>query len=229
MLAFSAVGIVLTYVAASASLPLMDGVFARLDAAMGFRWEDANVWFQQHITLQKVLWVAYLSSSVQLVTLFFIHCAREPRDGNGELLWMYMVSLLMVTAVSAILPASAKPGLIGQHHIDVFLAARNGGVTLLDETSLSGIVQFPSFHTAAAVILTYSARAMKWLLAILAPVNVLVILATLPCGGHYLVDTIAGLGVAAVSILVVRRLRRSIAAQESSNAAARRPGGWGKA
>jgi membrane-associated phospholipid phosphatase len=228
MLAFSAVGIVLTYVAASASLPLMDDVFARLDAAMGFRWEDANAWFHQHPTLQRTLWVAYVSTGVQLIALFFIHCAREPREGSGELIWMYMVSLLIVTAISAILPVSAKPGMIGQHHIDMFLAARNNSVTVLNETNLSGIVQFPSFHAAAAVILIYSARAVKWLLAVLAPLNVLVIVATVPCGGHYLVDTIAGLAVAAISILLVRRLRRAIVAQESSNAAARADG-WGQA
>jgi len=91
----------------------------------------------------------------------------------------------------------------------------------LNEANLSGIVQFPSFHAAAAVILTYSARGVKWLLAVLAPVNALVILATLPCGGHYLVDTIAGLAVAVISILIVRKTRREIVMQESSNAAAR--------
>lgn len=207
----------------------MDDIFARLDAAMGFRWEDANAWFHQHPTLRTMLWVAYLSTGVQLIALFFIHCAREPLEGNGELIWLYMVSLLIVTAISAILPASAKPGMIGQHHIEVFLAARNGSVTVLNEANLSGIVAFPSFHAAVAVILIYSVRSMKWLFAIIAPLNVLAILATLPCGGHYLVDTIAGLAVGAISILVVRKMRRSIVAQESSNAAARRADGRAKA
>jgi membrane-associated phospholipid phosphatase len=39
------------------------------------------------------------------------------------------------------------------------------------------------------------------------------IVATVPCGGHYLVDTLAGLVVAAVSILVVRRVQRATGAQ----------------
>jgi hypothetical protein len=41
---------------------------------------------------------------------------------------------------------------------------------------------------------------------VLTPLNVLVIPATVPRGSHYLVDTIAGLAVAAVSILLVRKL-----------------------
>jgi membrane-associated phospholipid phosphatase len=218
LLAFSAIGIVLTYVAASANFPLMDDVFAHLDAIMGFRWDDANTWFLQHPALQTILWVAYLSTGAQLISLFLIHSTREPREGSGELIWIYMVSLLIATAISVFLPAAAKPGMIGQHHIDVFVAARNGGVTVLDEANIAGVVAFPSFHAAIGVILIYSARTMKWLLAVLAPLNILLIVATLPCGGHYLVDTIAGLAVAVVSILVVRKMRRAIVMQESHNA-----------
>jgi membrane-associated phospholipid phosphatase len=229
LLAFSAFGIVLTYVAASASLPLMDEVFARLDADMGFRWNDANVWFHEHSALLTILWIAYLSTGAQLITLFFIHSTREPREGSGELIWTYMVSLLIVILISVFLPAAAKSGMIGQHHIDVFLAARSHSVTVLNEATLAGIIAFPSFHAVIAAILTYSARTMKWLLAIFAPLNVLLIVATLPCGGHYLVDTIAGLAVAAVSILVVRKVRRSIAGQQLTNTVARRADGWGQA
>jgi membrane-associated phospholipid phosphatase len=68
------------------------------------------------------------------------------------------------------------------------------------------------------VIFMYSVRTAKWLLAALAPLNVLLILGTVPCGGHYLVDTIAGLIVAAVSILVVRKMRRASVVQGSQRA-----------
>ncbi|MEP6609793.1 MAG: hypothetical protein ABJA83_14105, partial [Burkholderiaceae bacterium] len=53
------------------------------DAGMGFRWEDANAWFHHHPALLTLLWVAYLSTAAQLITLFFIHCPREPLEGNG--------------------------------------------------------------------------------------------------------------------------------------------------
>src|SRR5438876_6503711 len=228
-LAFAAIGMVLTYVAASANLPLMDDVFARLDAAMGFRWADTYAWVEQHPVLQTALRTAYWSGGAQLVGLFLIHCMRAPGIGGGELVWNFMVSLLIVIAISVILPAAAMPGMIGQHHIDVFLAVRNGSITVLDSPTIAGLVTFPSWHTAMGVIFIYSARSMKWLLPVLVPLNVLLIAATPPCGGHYLVDTIAGLAVAAVSILLVRRLRRSIPAQESSDAAARRADGLGQA
>ena len=228
-IAFAAIGLVLTYVAASANLPLMDDVFGRLDAAMGFRWAENYAWVERHPVLQTALRAAYWSGGAQLVGLYLIHCMRAPGEGSGELVWNFLVSLLIVIAISVILPAAAMPGLIGQHHIDVFLAVRNGGIAVLDSPTIAGLVTFPSWHTAMGVIFIYSARSMKWLLPVLVPLNVLLIAATPPCGGHYLVDTIAGLAVAAVSILLVRRLRRSIAAQESSNAAGRRADGWGQA
>jgi membrane-associated phospholipid phosphatase len=229
LLAFSFTAIALTYVAASANFPLMDDVFARLDATMGFRWADIYTWVQRHPVLQTSLWTAYWSGGVQLLGLFLIHCMRAPGIGSGELMWNYIVSLWITIAISVILPAAAMPGMIGQHHIDVFLAVRNSGITVFGASTIAGLVAFPSWHAAMGVIFIYSARSMKWLLAILVPLNVLLIVSTPPCGGHYLVDTIAGLAVAAISILLVRRLRRSIVAQESSNAAGRRADGWGQA
>ena len=226
---FAAVGLVLTYVAASANLPLMDHIFAHLDATMGFRWDEVNAWIQQHAVLRTALWMAYVGGGLQLPGLFLAHCMREPGDGSGQLMWNFMVSLLIVTAVSVFLPAAAMPGMMGQHHIDVFLAVRKGNITVLDTSMIAGLITFPSWHAAMGVIFMYSARTMKWLLAVLVPLNVLLILATVPSGGHYLVDTIAGLAVAVISILVVRKIRRAIVMQESHNAAARHAGGWEQA
>src|SRR3989442_1485424 len=74
--AVAATGLLLTYVAASTNLPLMDDVFARLDAMMGFRWADTYAWVQRHPMFQASLRAAYWSGGVQLLGLFLIHCMR---------------------------------------------------------------------------------------------------------------------------------------------------------
>jgi membrane-associated phospholipid phosphatase len=214
-------GITLSYIAASANFPLMDDVFSRLDAAMGLRWDEVSVWTQQHPLFRAALWTAYRFAGLQLLVLFLVYCMRAPGEGSSELMWNFIVSLLIVIAVSVFLPAAAMPGMIGQLHIDVFLAVRNGGISVLDDSTITGLVAFPSWHTAMGVIFIYCARTMKWLLAVLAPFNVLMILATVPCGGHYLVDTLAGLVVAAISILVVRKIRRSIIGRAPNSVAVR--------
>ncbi len=212
--AFAAGGIALTYWAAWANFPLMDSLFAHLDVAIGFHPDDVNAWIQQHSIVRTALWIAYASGGMQLPGLLLIHCMKAPGEDSGELVWNFMASLLIVTAISVFLPAAGMPGMIGQHHIDAFLAMRNGAITVLDDSTIAGLVTFPSWHAAMGVIFIYSARTMRWLLTIMVPLNVLLIVATPPCGGHYLVDTIAGMAAASASILLVRKIRRAIGVQD---------------
>src|SRR5207245_10735716 len=118
---------------------------------------ETYAYVQQHPVLQTSLRAAYWSGGVQLLALFLIHCMRAPGIGSGELLWNFMVSLLITIAISVILPAAAMPGLIGQHDIDVFMAVRSGGITVLDAPTIDGPVTCPSWHAAMRVIFTYSA------------------------------------------------------------------------
>ena len=101
-----------------------------------------------------------------------------------------------------LLPAIGYPGTIGQHHIDVLLAARNGVV--LD---VAGIITFPSFHAVMGVLFAYSARTIKPLFIVFVPLNILLLLATPPFGGHYLTDVIGGAGVAIFTIYLLRSVK----------------------
>ena len=199
---FSTFTIGLQYVVFATNFPLADDAFLRADAALGFDWDKYSTWLAQHPTLDGVFDCAYSSAGVQLFTLFFVHCMRSDDDGNGEFIWCFMITLLIVLAVALPFPALGYPGKIGQQHIDALVAARDGTVIGLD-----GIVTFPSFHAAVGVLFVYSVRAIKPLLVIAIPLNALLILATPPHGGHYLVDVIAGLVVAGVAIALVRRFR----------------------
>jgi membrane-associated phospholipid phosphatase len=67
-----------------------------------------------------------------------------------------------------------------------------------------GIVTFPSFHATLAIILTYAVRHYRWALAVIAPLNCLMILAIPTVGGHYLVDLFGGAAVAGLAILLVQ-------------------------
>lgn len=71
-----------------------------------------------------------------------------------------------------------------------------------------GLVTFPSFHTALAVIFAYSMRGIRYIALPVYALNAMLILATLPQGGHYLVDVVAGLAVAAMSIKSVSWIAR---------------------
>ena len=77
--------------------------------------------------------------------------------------------------------------------------------------SPQGIISFPSFHTSVGILFVYTARRHLWALAVLIPLNLLLIAAALPIGGHYLVDLPAGAAVAA-SIVATRVIQHRLPA-----------------
>ena len=88
---------------------------------------------------------------------------------------------------------------------------RAGAWTTLDFEKVEGIITFPSFHAALGVLFPYALRQIKWAFWPAMLVNGTMILSTPVVGGHYLVDVIAGVVVAAASILLLRSIRRRTA------------------
>lgn len=202
LMIFSGLATGLQFVVFATNFPLADAAFLRADAALGFDWYSYHAWLEHHPAIDVVLHYAYASPLVQLLAVFFVHCMRRSDDGGGDFIWCFMTTLLIVYAVALLFPALGYPGGIGQEHIDVLVAARHGTVN-----AVAGIVTFPSFHAALGVLFVYAMRAVKPMLVISVPLNALLILATPPIGGHYLVDVVAGVAVAGLAIALVRRFR----------------------
>ncbi len=118
----------------------------------------------------------------------------QPGRTNSEFIWTFLLSAILCFALFAAFPAIGYVGMIGPEHIDDLVQSRNGLWTTLDFTKVNGIVTFPSFHAIFAVIFTYVVRQVRWALAIIAPLNAVMLLSTPIVGGHYLVDVVAGIG-----------------------------------
>ena len=95
--------------------------------------------------------------------------------------------------------------------IGTMKGARDGTLTTLGGDSLTGIITFPSFHAAGAVILAWGWRGMRGLAWPGLILNLLMILSALIGGGHYLVDLVAGAAVAAASIRLAGAIQRRLA------------------
>jgi membrane-associated phospholipid phosphatase len=61
-------------------------------------------------------------------------------------------------------------------------------------------VVFPSFHATLAVLCAYAARPLRILKFPLLALNLLIVLSSPAMGGHYFVDIIAGIILAALTI-----------------------------
>ena len=68
---------------------------------------------------------------------------------------------------------------------------------------INGIVVFPSFHAACAIIYAYAFRGTAFVGWIMLLLNML-LLATPLWGGHYIIDIAAGIFLAVVAIAIVR-------------------------
>jgi membrane-associated phospholipid phosphatase len=81
---------------------------------------------------------------------------------------------------------------------------RGGSLRVLDIMKLGGIITFPSFHAAAAVLFLWALWSVWWMRPLALIANVGMLLATPMGGGHYFVDVFAGMGVAVLAIAAAR-------------------------
>jgi hypothetical protein len=93
--------------------------------------------------------------------------------------------------------------------LDAFNGLRDGSLTKIDVSQVQGVVSFPSFHTMLGVIATYALRDTRALFIPAAIVNAAMIVATLPVGGHHLMDTLAGAAISIAAFHVLRHGRRA--------------------
>jgi hypothetical protein len=88
---------------------------------------------------------------------------------------------------------------------------------------LAGIVTFPSFHAASAVIFLWALWSVCWMRPIAAITMGAMLIVTPFVGGHYFTDIIAGIAVAVISIAAARWIGRWILARAPEQKAAAAP------
>jgi hypothetical protein len=203
--AFSIVGAIFTYVAATLNFPLRDSEFNAIDAALGFDWLSSFNFVSAHRIVRVILSIAYFTMLPQIVLSIVYLAHTEQSDRNRDLLWISMFALILTTVVSGIVPA-VGPHISGHLPIwsQMLLTIRARGMTQFSLGALQGVIAFPSFHTVMAIVLVYAHRPPSrsfWPVAVL---NGLMVLAVPPIGHHYLIDAITGAAVAVLCIAIGR-------------------------
>jgi membrane-associated phospholipid phosphatase len=112
---------------------------------------------------------------------------------------------VMAPDVLSLLPAGA-----GRYYLPIFYAYRSGALNTVDIHHFDGVVTFPSFHAAMALMTAYAFRDVRWLFGPICIWSGLTLLATMPIGGHYAVDVVAGAGVWSIFALLHRVTRNGI-------------------
>ncbi|MER8826454.1 phosphatase PAP2 family protein [Mesorhizobium sp. M0938] len=209
------------YLAAATSQPLMDQPLAVIDGQIGFRWRAFLELTNSYPLVAKALVFAYHSVGPQLPLLFLFLAFTGQRLRLTEFMAMLAISSVITAVVMAYVPAAGayayfQPSAAdysnftaraGMWHFNELMRIRSGEPFSLLVTHAEGLVTFPSYHTALGMMVVYALRDTRAAMWPVAALNAVMIVSTLPEGGHHLIDVIAGAGIGLVTILAVRSLQ----------------------
>lgn len=224
VLLFSAIGSILSYMLAREGGALWDARLESWDRALGFDWLSYVHWVDRSPALTGLLHLSYGSLIPQIIVLIL---ALGFTLRVAELRTVMLAAMLSGTVcifVSAFFPAISYPAYLGigssdfhnvnpwggHVHMADLKALRDGTFTELRLSSMQGIITFPSFHAGLSLVSLWGfwASRMAWLRWPGMTLAALTIAATPVDGGHYLVDVLAGLAIAAVSVAAAVRAVR---------------------
>ncbi|RYE02606.1 MAG: hypothetical protein EOP61_08020 [Sphingomonadales bacterium] len=212
-LLFLAVAILMPFCAvilATVNLPIADPALAEIDRAFfGFDRHRfvASVAASSPGFIRAMTWV-YNSLTVQPFLLLALLFLTRRASRAWTLLTAWSCALALCVAVSALVPAYGTPP-YALEFIAVLDGARDGSLRILAAPSLTGIVTFPSFHAAGAAMLAWGFHCLPGG-RLMAVFNAVMVVSALFVGGHYLIDLLAGLAVAAGAIWAAKRIQAII-------------------
>lgn len=205
----------LCMVAPMFNFPMIDPSLAAADKWLGITSADVIRSVIAVPSAPKLLYAMYFPSVILLFLTALLLSVFGRGERLAELCSAYGFCLAVATVCSVLLPASGAfeylglepvfgaklpPG-SGVYHLEVLHALRSTTHLAINPFGIHGLVTFPSFHTSMALMTAAAWRDDRLLRWPMFAWNGLVILSTVPVGGHYIVDLIAG----ALTWLVVFR------------------------
>jgi membrane-associated phospholipid phosphatase len=204
-------------------LPRWDGALATADHALGLNWLDMYQWLTRHPAIEAGAHAVYLSLGPEmLILLFALELLGHHNQARAFLLW-FMVAAIATLGIGILFPAA---GAFVYYHLPVasttgyvaqWADLRNGTLRTINPLDNHGLVVFPSFHATLAVLSAVAAMPLRILKIPLLALNLLVILSTPAMGGHYFVDIVAGIILAALTVSLpgyilswIRRLTKNM-------------------
>ena len=167
----------LTYVAAAANFPLQDGNLLALDRALGLDWEGYIRFVNDHPLLADWLSYGYTMIRWPLFAIPVVLAAAQRYVRLQAFTLAFGLALIATTIISALVPAigvyqeiGLDPASLVNLHPQAYLdqvrdlgPVRAGALRELDLFGLAGIVTFPSFHAASAVLYAWALWPVRWI------------------------------------------------------------------
>lgn len=216
-------GVLLSYVAAAPAFPYRDSAFHAIDQWLGFDSIGYLRFFNERPLAYRVTALAYGSMRLQTVLVVGALIAASEFERLQRYVIAVAVALAITLTVFVFLPAGniytglnilqkdfpnlSFPGVFD--HVAPLAAARGGVRFFIDFNALAGLISFPSFHTASAIMFSWAVIPLHRLRWCVFALNVLMVAATPVDGGHYFIDLVGGAIVAWIAILCAGLLQRA--------------------
>jgi membrane-associated phospholipid phosphatase len=217
----------LTYVGGALNFPLQDQLYLAIDRALGIDPKTLLEFFNA-----RPGWTAWLEAGYGMI--------KWPLLGTPIILGMtgrllrlqtfvmaFALALIATLVIAALMPAvgtyyglgiaaSSMPNLdthIYALQLHDIPALREGSLRSLELFKLAGIVSFPSFHAASALLYAWALWPVRGFGAFVSALCAMMLVATPVVGAHYFIDVVGGMAVAAAAIWISRRIAARLASQ----------------
>lgn len=225
---FSLVASVFNYMFLPVAFPVIDQALFRVDAAFGYSWPDIVIWAATYPWIGKMLFMVYATSLPQLlliiITLGF--------TGKDRMLHHFLVTGVIGAMISITfwiffptygakayheLPqwvAQTIPLAVDPAYGRELMRLGQEGVSYLTPRNVLGLIGFPSFHIFMAAMSVWFVPRHRLVMAVILPLNFVMLLAVLVQGGHHLADVFGGLIAFVIVCAASARLLNWMSARE---------------
>jgi membrane-associated phospholipid phosphatase len=184
-----------TYVVSAIAGPLRTLSYVGWDAGLGFRWQLWTAWLHSHPALEDVFAVIYplhFAASAIAVSVLALNTSR------GATRYLRAFALAFLTSAVALLTAPALTNKTNSRSNALVLAIRNGRLGRVDLAHTDGLITFPSMHAVLALLVCLALwQYRRWRVPLMF-FTILMLVATVSEGGHYLVDVLGGAALGAL-------------------------------
>ena len=188
------------------------------DLIFGFDWYKIVSALQKYDNMIYYFHVAYVSFLEQMTFAAALFLVLKKYDNISCLLTHLILGALLTCFISGFISVEPPTLAVARLHgvndivisakldiIDQLRGLRDGSLRTVSAANLQGLVSFPSFHVQMAVYFAWAFRKVRWLAIPMLLLNILMIFGAITEGGHYLMDVLGGLAVAAVTIVLAAK------------------------
>ncbi|MBR1249800.1 phosphatase PAP2 family protein [Bradyrhizobium sp. AUGA SZCCT0169] len=224
----------LTYVAAVTNWPLQDRALLAIDRAMGLDPEMIARYVNDREWLGALLVRSYTLIKIILVAIPLVLALTSRFVRLQVFVLAFSLTLIMTLLISTFTPAvgtyyglnidpaqlTSLDASMYQAQLRDILALRDGSLRHLELLKITGIVSFPSFHAASAVLYIWALWPVRYVGGAAVVLNILMMASTPVIGAHYMIDVFGGVALAVIGICLAKYLVNIVAPSSSTAQAA---------